>query len=135
MSDLICPFSATLVKNDFGCQYANSIVRRGGAEIACLKSDRHSICSMLHERIKAAALNEMGLEDDLLSLPHSVLVKIQYGGLLGLQAVMEGSADGVEDISSLVTSVNECYTNFSDLPFDRITSAIVDYKLARRGRK
>ncbi len=35
MTDLICPFSATLVKDDSGCRRASWIIRHGGSEIAC----------------------------------------------------------------------------------------------------
>ena len=34
MSDLICPFSAPLVAQDFACRYGEAVIRRGGTEIA-----------------------------------------------------------------------------------------------------
>lgn len=133
--DLVCPFSATLVKNDFDCCHADHVVRRGGAEIACQSVDNHVECCAIHRQIKTNALEALGLEDDLLSLPHSVLVKIQYGGLLGLQAVMGKDAAVVGDIASLVMSVRQTYANYAELPYATINSAIADYRQPRRGRK
>jgi len=77
MSELICPFSSTLVQEDFACTNARPIVRRGGAEIACAAEAAHARCQRFFQRLKDVALPEFGVEDDLLKMPHSVLVKIQ----------------------------------------------------------
>ena len=138
MPDLLCPFSATLVKKDFGCKHAKEIIRRGGAEIACEKSDVHTVCSTLHNTIKTSALQAMNVEDDLQTLPHSVLVKIQYGGLLGLQKVTMGESqkgNRIDDISLLVSIVMEKFQSMEDIPFDSINKTIIDYKTQRRRKK
>ena len=52
----------------------------------------------------------MELDDDLLTLPHNILVKIQYGSLLGLKNIIEASTvedNNVDDIVSLVTAAIE----------------------------
>lgn len=133
MSDLICPFHATLVKVDFGCQYADQVVRRGGAEIACTAASEHQHCSRFYQRVKLEALATMGLEDDLLSLPHSVLVKIQFGSLLAMQTEIANSP--IENIAALMTMINEKYPDHDALPFQDINAAISHYKLSRRGSR
>jgi hypothetical protein len=138
MPDLICPFSAPLVKQDFGCQYAREIIRRGGAEIACDQAEQHSVCCNLHLVVKQSALAGLGYEDDLLTVPHNVLVKIQYGGLLGLQELVneeDDTTDTVHDIASLVTRIQMLYQNFESIPTDSIIHSIREYKTQRRGRK
>ena len=138
MSDLLCPFSAPLVKNDFSCNYAQEIIRRGGAEIACQDQHAHSRCSELHNTIKTAALQAMNLEDDLLSLPHSVLIKIQYGGLTGLKVLIEDSVQTdsrVDDIVSLVSKAMDKFTTLDAIPMASITATIMDYKAQRRRKK
>jgi hypothetical protein len=135
MTDLICPFSATLVRNDFACHCAEQIIRRGGAEIACLSEHRYTQCQSIHQKIKSEALHFMGLDDDLLSLPHSVLVKIQFGGLLALQAATGNDTGKINDIASLIETVNGLFGEHAMLPFDTINRTIADYKISRRGRK
>jgi hypothetical protein len=138
MSELICPFSSTLVQEDFACANANPIVRRGGAEIACTVEPAHSRCQRLFQRLKDVALPEFGVEDDLLKMPHSVLVKIQYGGLLGLQRSL-GSSVGpestVEDIDSLVAAAAEGFGSVEAIPCADFCDAIVSYKLPGRRRR
>lgn len=135
MPDFICPFSATLIKNDFACQHAVQIIRRGGAEIACRSEPDHAACQSTHQIIKSEALRSMGLEDDLLSLPHSVLVKIQFGSLLALQRAIGGEPGEIKDIASLIATVRRTFGEHSPLPFAAINAAIADYKMSRRSRK
>lgn len=139
MSESICPFSATLVQEDFACPNANPIVRRGGAEIACTDALAHARCQQLFQRLKDAALPEFGVEDDLLKMPHSVLVKIQYGGLLGLQGSINSStgeaAATIEDIDALVSAASEHFGSIEAIPCRDFCAQIVSYKLPGRRRR
>ncbi len=137
MTDLLCPFSAPLVKQDFACKHAQEIIRRGGSEIACQQSDAHGVCLALHGAIKASALQAMELEDDLLSLPHNVLVKIQYGGLLGLQQLMTDASakETIDDISTLAFDVMKQFGALEKIPLSGVNQAIIDYKTQRRRKK
>jgi hypothetical protein len=128
-----CPFSAPLITHQFGCTKAQEVVRRGGAEIDCSDSAAWSRCTALFVRLKAAALPEFGVEDDLLSMPHSVLVKIQHGGLLGLQRELTGTAtvaEKVDDIDRLVTDVNAHHGD--SVPVDTVVADIISFKLRAR---
>ena len=136
MSDLICPYNATLAqKNNFSCSNANEVIRRGGAEYVCLQPDSHKICSEVHSRVKAAYLNSEGLEDDLLTVPHSTFVKIQFGCILGLSSSLGRDTSNVEDMGSLIMDAVQRYKDTDDLPFGILNEAIVAYKLQKRVRR
>ena len=136
MSDLICPFGATLAKDDFACKQAEKIIRRGGAEFACKDKAAHTRCSTLHENLKATALPAFDLVDDLLEVPHGVLSKIQFGGLLGLQRLVTGSPGGkVDDIATLVDHAATRFDTIKHIPLDQLVDDITRYTLARRRRR
>ncbi len=129
-----CPFSAPLVTHQFGCAKAQEVVRRGGAEIDCTDGVSCRRCAQLFERLKTVALPAFGVEDDLLSMPHSVVVKIQYGGLLGVQRMLSGHAavtDRVEDIDRLVAGF--LAGDGASVPVDALVEDITAYK--PRGRR
>ena len=130
-----CPFSAPLITHEFHCANAQEVVRRGGAEIDCTDTAACTRCAALFAQLKAAALPAFGVEDDLLSMPHSVLVKIQHGGLLGLQRELSGSAalpGKVEDIDRLVTGLA---ARFGDsIPIDAVVADMTSFKLRARRR-
>ena len=138
MSEYKCPYSDTLVSTQFACVLATPVVRRGGAEVACATAAAHARCGALFQHMKQAALPAFGVQDDLLSMPHSVLIKIQHGGLLGLQRVMDNaSAVGqtVTNIHDLVERAQHRYGDHASLPYSEFVQDITAYKLRRRGAR
>ena len=136
-SALKCPFRATIMTRSFACDHAEEITRREGPDIACDFPGANEKCFELFTQLKARALDTMGHEDDLTTLPASVLQKIQFGGLLGLQSQVDGTAsnDKVENIVALVDKAIQQYGDIDSFPFDICVERIVSFKLKkRRGR-
>jgi hypothetical protein len=138
MEEYKCPFSAPLITRQFGCVQAQEVVHRGGTEINCTDAAAHARCDQLFQHMKLAALPAFGVEDDLLSMPHSVLVKIQYGGLLGLQRVLRAEsqvAERVEDVQALVAEASARFGGAAGIPVAPLVADITTFKpRARRGR-
>lgn len=135
MEEYKCAFSHTLVTNQFGCERGMQVTRRGGPDVACLSDAAHLRCEKLFQRMKQVALPAFGVEDDLLSMPHSVLVKIQFGGLLGLQRLLENGADGsgdVTNIHNLVGRAIEKHGSLEAIPCPAFVGDMTSYKLKRR---
>ena len=133
-----CAFSQTLIGGQFACAYAEPVVRRGGAEIACRSADAAQRCATLMQCLKDAALPAFGVEDDLLSMPHSVLVKIQFGGLLGIQGLLDATradADSVTDINALVEQTLGKFGALDAVPCAGIVDAMTGFKPRRRGKR
>jgi hypothetical protein len=134
MAEHKCAFSAPLITRQFGCRKSEEVTRRGGPDIACTDAAAAARCEALFTRLKTAALPAFGVEDDLLSMPHSVLVKVQCGGLLGLQRVLGGSGtDRVEDVDALAAAVAGKFGEA--IPVDEVVPDITAFKTrVRRGR-
>ena len=129
----ICPFGSTLVTEICHCVHADQVVRRGGAEIICQDEVAYVRCTELFQHLKDVALPAFEVEDDLTTMPHSVLQKIQFGGLLGLQQlVMEQATDTVADIAGLLDSLQTRLGTLDKLPYNEVVSFITEYKLKRR---
>jgi hypothetical protein len=87
--------------------------------------------------MKVAALPAFGVEDDLLSMPHSVIVKIQFGGLLGLQQLLSGLPVGSPKVDNIYVLVDQALHEYGDLdaiPYQFLVEDITSYKLRRRSR-
>lgn len=129
----ICPFGSTLVTETCECVHADQVVRRGGAEIICQDDAAYSRCIHLFQHLKHVALPAFEVEDDLTSMPHSVLQKIQFGGLLGLQTLLTGQAgDTVANVVNLLDEVEAKYGSLDHLPEDELVTYITEFKLKRR---
>jgi len=121
----ICPFGSPLVTETCECEHADQVVRRGGAEIICQDAAAYSRCRDLFQKLKQVALPEFEVEDDLTTMPHSVLQKIQFGGLTGLQTLL------TEQTEDKITNVAK-YGNLDSLPYAELVHFITEYKLKRR---
>lgn len=135
MEEYKCAFSNTLVTNQFGCEKGEPVARRSGPDIACTSGEAHQRCERLFQRLKEAALPAFGVEDDLLTMPHSVLVKIQHGGLLGLQRLIDnGTAEAgeIKNIDGLVGRAVEKLGNLDTIPCQAFVEDMASYKLKRR---
>jgi hypothetical protein len=136
MEEFKCAFSNTLVTNQFGCENGEPVTRRGGPDVSCQSNEAHRRCENLFARMKSAALPAFGVEDDLLTMPHSVLVKIQFGGLLGLQRLLQASgADSgeVKNVHALVAQAIEKFNSVEAIPCPTLVADMTAYKLRRRG--
>lgn len=135
MEEHKCAFSNTLVTGQFGCEKGKQVTRRGGPDVVCASDEAHRQCEKLFQRMKQAALPAFGVEDDLLSMPHSVLVKIQFGGLLGLQRLQGGStaeSTVVKNIHSLVGQAIGKHGGLDAIPCQAFVEDMTSYKLKRR---
>ena len=135
MEEYKCAFSNTLVANQFGCEKAEQVTRRGGPDIVCASDEAHQRCENLFQRMKQTALPAFGVEDDLLSMPHSVLMKVQFGGLLGLQRLQGDSTNEsavVKNIHGLVGQAIGKHGGLDAIPCQAFVEDMTSYKLKRR---
>ena len=128
-----CAFSHTLLQEQFRCENAKPITRREGPDVCCTSATAYTQCAALLQRMKEAALPAFGVSDDPLQMPHSVLVKIQFGGLLGLQRLVDGVTEQrVDNIHALVERSTSRYGQLTALPYPDLTSHMTGYKIKRR---
>ncbi|MGD8559803.1 MAG: hypothetical protein PVH04_09055 [Gammaproteobacteria bacterium] len=134
---LKCPFRATIMTRSYGCEHAEEITRREGPDIACNTASSNAQCQAFFDAIKGKALEALGHEDDLTTMPASVLQKIQYGALSGLQQRTAGDVgnDSVDNVAQLMEDAIAKFGGVDDFPFEPCIDAIKSYKMRkRRGR-
>jgi hypothetical protein len=134
-----CPFAAPITTGRAACSAAVEVVRRGGSEYDCDRADAHARCLSLFAGLKATGLAAFGVEDDLTQMPHSVLVKIQTGGLSGLRRLLDADADAdapIADVALLAERVVAAHGGVAQVPFDAVADDLLACRLERRvGRR
>lgn len=133
--ELKCPFAAPITSGRAACTNAREVVRRGGSEYDCAAPDAHTRCTEVYARLKDVGLAAFEVEDDLTSMPHSVLVKIQGGGLAGLQRLAGEDAPAIDDVDTLLERVLAQSGGIDGVPFDQVANDMTGYKLERRTRR
>jgi hypothetical protein len=85
--------------------------------------------------LRAVGLSAFGVEDDLTTMPHSVLVKVQTGGLAGLQRLLGEPADAVEDVASLLDRAVARFGDIDAIPVAELAGDMTSCQLPRHGRR
>lgn len=136
MSGATCIFALTQIAQEFGCEYGELVTRRTGPDIACKSEQMHRQCDCIYQQLKRVGLEDFGYEDDLTQVPHGVWAKIQFGGLLGLQAELGLTNDeSVNNIAEMTTLAVKQFGGVDQLPYPKIVPAMQAYKLKRRKRR
>lgn len=132
-----CPFAMPLTKGLATCHNAQEVVRRGGSEFDCRSAADHRVCARVFQGLKSQALPAFGVEDDLTVMPHSVLVKVQSGGLRGLERLLgeRGSDTPVPDIAGLVGQAVERFGSPELFPYSKLEKDMLSFNLERRTRR
>ncbi len=130
-----CVFALTQIANEFSCQHGELVTRRAGPDIACHSEQHQQQCSCAYEQLKQAGLDAFEYEDDLTQVPHGVWVKIQFGGLLGMQKVLQDKTDNkIENITSVIQTLHAQYDEIESFPYKSLVPDMQRYS-ARRRRK
>ncbi|MGD2081378.1 MAG: hypothetical protein PVF91_00305 [Chromatiales bacterium] len=138
MSAPRCPFQTPIIAGDFECSLGDHVTVRNAPQVHCRSPDALRRCERVYARLKDVGLPAFGMEDDLLSTPHSVMQKIQYGGLLGLQSLSglaPESPGTIPDIGALIERL-DADPGLDALPYSGLASGMTDFQLKRRrGRR
>lgn len=127
-----CAFSSPQIAEQYVCHFGEQVVRRGGTEVACRDEAACSRCEAVFEWLKQVCLPGFGVEDDLTSMPHSVLQKIQFGSLQGLRELLHVDPEKRVDIDQLLNQASDHYDGIDGLPYAGLVDTITAYQLKRR---
>jgi len=139
INPLKCVFEKSINSRRCHCAAAHRFCLADREGVSCTDKETHRHCLTLLDTVRRNALFAMRLTRVDGPLPHNKEMRVQIGGLLGLQKLLHISPEpGIEiaDIKALITQVLAHYGTVEQLPFDQIVQQIVRYEgRARRQRK
>lgn len=135
MDNIACPFARTIISTQNGCAHSTRYCVGERVSAACDSQAASADCVALAQLLRTHARFALGVTDTSGRLTFGKELKIQYGGLSGLQALIStGGTEGgkVADIHALVAAAIEHYGTLPDIPYQHIVKSISAYKPARR---
>ncbi len=102
--------------------------------IACKSAAGNALCSVLLQLMRNNARFALHLTTVQGPLPHAKEIRVQTGGMLGLQGLVypeKKDQAGVDDIITTIDNALQRHGRLEDLPFDVIVQGIVKFE----GRK
>lgn len=134
-----CVFERAVLTNQCTCTKADRFCIAEREGVACTSSEGNQRCdalvTLLRDQARFALKSNTSNED---ALPYGKAMRVQVGGLRGLQAVLEDDSstpDQPPEVFSLVALALERFGNLVKIPFSAIMPHIAGYRGKTRSRR
>lgn len=128
-----CIFARALLARCVGCELAQLQARAESQTVACSKPEAHSRCGQLYALLRAKSVFALKQRQTGRAMPHALAMKLECGGLQGLQQALEMPGP-TPDIQQLLSAAQVRFGSLEDLPFERIVGSIVHWQGRRRAK-
>jgi len=132
-----CLYEKAISSRRCGCSQSNRFFLADREGIACTSALGLEQCTTFLKALREKARFSLRLTGISGPLPHAGEIKIQTGGLLGLQGLVypeKAAETKVPDINDLISQALHQYGQFSGFPYEGITQAITRFEGRRRRR-
>lgn len=131
-----CVFEKTIQSRRCHCSQAHRFCLADREGVSCNTEAAQQRCRLLLDTLRGKAIFAMHLTRIEGALPHAKEVKIQNGGLLGLQLQIDPAHQPqhpITDIHRLLDQAVAQYQSLDNFPYDEIVKQIVHF--AGRARR
>lgn len=128
---LHCPFARAILGSCAACSAAERVHIAEREVVTCRAPAAHARCCALYEQLRRSFSFALGSLHAESPLPHAQEMRVQCGGLRGLQQTLDGSAD-VADIDQTMASAVAHWGAIEDFPYSEVVHAAT---LAYKGRR
>ncbi len=129
-----CVFEKSINSRRCSCSKSQRFHLADREGIACKSAAGNALCSLLLQLMRTNARFALHLTSVQGPLPHAKEIRVQTGGMLGLQGLVYSEKKGQADVDDIITTIDAAlrrYERLEDLPFDKIVQGIVRFE----GRK
>lgn len=134
-----CVFEKALNSRRCFCSRMDRFYLADREGVGCKSEPARQRCGQLLETMRKNARFALQMTRIAGPLPHNKEIKVQAGGLLGLQAIVKPSLEKSTSVQDIYNLINEAEANFGTLsafPYPEIVKRIVTFEgRPRRSRK
>ena len=128
---LPCVFENALLSGCAVCELSASHALAERQIIACTSPVARVDCGQLAALLREKSAFALRLTSTQRILPHAMMMKIQCGGLQGMQQVLDPAA-AQPDVRRMVLKGRERYGELARLPFSEIVKGVAAFQLRKR---
>lgn len=132
---LKCVFEKAMCSLKCNCSQGSMFRLADRHGFGCHSPIHQKTCTELLNHLRAQTRFVFKITDIDGPLPHNKEIRVQNGGLLGLQKLLLGeSLEQVADVSALLDQVAQRYGALEQLPYDQIMPSVMAYQARPRRR-
>ena len=125
-----CVFAKAILRRCCACSRAEKLFVGEREAVACKSPGARQLCSEVLDQLHQKAIFALHLPHAEAVLPHGKELKVQCGGMLGLQAALLAQfadAERVDDIYGLLTESVADYGSTNALPYGEVVRGITRF--------
>ena len=137
VNPLECPFERGLLRQCLTCSQVRRIYIAEREGIGCAHEGAHKVCEGLYDAMLENGRFALKINNPDAPLPHGKRIKVECGGLLGLQTLVHPEREGserVDDVYAVVQKAVADHGSLEGIPYQRLMPAISHFQ-ARPRRK
>jgi hypothetical protein len=135
IADIRCEFEKALTNNKARCALARHFWLADREGYACKSAEAAARCGDLLSKLRENSRFIFKLQQTGEKLPHNMEIRVQAGGLLGIQALLTAELpDRMDNIHALIAQAEAEFGGLALLPYSRIVPMISRYQ-GRKSRK
>lgn len=135
LSQRRCVFEKAINSRRCGCAQSARFNLADREGVACKSDAANALCVELLDAMRRNARFSLRLTQVDGPLPHAREIRVQIGGLLGLQNLLRPErtpSDKIHDINGLACEAIKKYSRIDNLPYDQIVQGIVSFEGRRK---
>lgn len=135
-----CVFEKTLTNNQAKCRLSQHFCLADREGYSCESFEASSKCIEFLEKLREKSIFVLKVHDVDRLLPHNMEIRVQVGGVIGLEKLTNESFDGdnpsvVEDIRGVIEQSLKHFGSFEALPYSKIIQSVVQFQGRRRRKR
>lgn len=130
-----CAFEKAIHSRRCNCRHSARFHLADREGIACESEVGNALCLALLGTLRQKARFSLRITRADAPLPHAKEIRVQIGGLLGLQKLLHpdlANADSVSDINGLAGEAIDRYGRIENLPYEMIVQTLVNFEGRRK---
>lgn len=126
-----CAFGKVILSRHCACSKVIKLYAAEREMVACSVDTEREQCSELLDLLRQNSAFALKLTHVTPPLPHGPEMRVQCGGLQGLQLEVDGSEE-VVDVSALVAKARIKFGSLDELPYSKIVQSVVACEVRKK---
>ncbi len=138
VNEVYCAFEKSVLTNECRCSQAERFCIAEREGVHCRSPERQTRCLHWLELLREQARFALRSDEERRLLPHGKAIRLQVGGMRGLQRVLDNTGDErppVDDIDGTLSVAESRFGTLEAAPFSEIMRAVAAYEIRRRSRR
>lgn len=127
---LPCTFGKAILAACCSCPLSGRLAIAEREVVSCSEAAAQQQCGNLYELLRSNSLFALRLIHADTPLTHAQNMKLQCGGLHGLQLALDDN-DEVFDVAGLVEAAQQTFGSLEELPYSQIMQSVVAFQVRK----